>query len=93
MFCARDRHRRPRRHLAGGILRWLQLTAMEWLDEHRMTVIEVPVRIGLFGLGVAFVHALGVDSTIVRTLIAGLALKRAPKKQPRQKKQHGRHAR
>jgi hypothetical protein len=65
---------------AAEVVRQLQLGAMEWLEENRTTLIEVPFRIGLFGLGLAFVHALGVDGHLVTTLIAGLALKRAPKK-------------
>jgi hypothetical protein len=58
---------------AAEITRWLQRTVVEYLKESRTAVINVPVRIGLFGLGVAFVHALGIDSVIVDTLIAGLA--------------------
>jgi hypothetical protein len=70
---------------AAEVARQLQLGAMEWLEQNRMTVIEVPFRIGLFGLGVAFVHALGVDSNFVTTLIAGLSLRRAPKRQSQHK--------
>jgi hypothetical protein len=65
---------------AAECARWLQRTVAEWLDENRTTVVEVPFRIGLFGMGLAFVHALGVDSSLVTTLVAGLALKRAPRK-------------
>ena len=71
---------------AAGVVRQLQLGAMEWLEENRTTVFEVPFRIGLFGLGVAFLHALGVDSNLVTTLIAGLALKRAKKSEQEKKK-------
>jgi hypothetical protein len=39
-------------------------------------LIDVPV---LFGLGLAFVHAVGIDGHLVTGLIAGLALKQAPK--------------
>jgi hypothetical protein len=65
---------------AAEVVQQLQQGVMEWLAKNRTTLIEVPVRIGLFGLGLAFVHALGVDGHLVTTLIAGLALKQAPKR-------------
>jgi hypothetical protein len=74
------------------VVRQLQLGAIEWLEKNRTTVFEVPFRIGLFGLGLAFVHALGVDGHLVTTLIAGLALKQAPKKSKRSSK-HRKRAR
>jgi hypothetical protein len=64
---------------AAKVVGQLQEGVMEWLKENRTTLIEVPIRIGLFGLGLTFVHALGVDDNLVTTLIAGLALKKAPK--------------
>lgn len=68
---------------AAEVARQLQLGAIEWLEQNRTTLIEVPIRMGLFGLGLAFVHALGVDGNLVTTLIAGLALKQAPKSRKR----------
>jgi hypothetical protein len=65
---------------AAEVVQHLQQGVMEWLEENRTTLIEVPVRIGVFGLGLAFVHALGVDGHLVTTLIAGLALKQAPRR-------------
>jgi hypothetical protein len=62
---------------AAEVVRQLQLGAMEWLEKNRMTVFEVPFRIGLFGLGLAFVHALGVDNHFVEGLIAYLVRKSA----------------
>ncbi|MGP0085782.1 MAG: DUF1488 family protein [Steroidobacteraceae bacterium] len=66
---------------AAEVARQLQLSAMEWLEANRTMVIDVPVRLGLFGLGVAFLHALGVDSTAVTASLAYLAgLRSAPRK-------------
>jgi len=41
----------------------------QWLDESGTMVIERPVRITLFSLGVAFLHSIGADGTAA---IAGL---------------------
>jgi hypothetical protein len=62
---------------AAQVVRQLQLGTMEWLEKNRMTVFEVPFRIGLFGLGLAFVHALGVDNHFVEGLIGFLVRKSA----------------
>jgi hypothetical protein len=51
----------------------LQKTVTEWLEANRTMVIDVPVRLGLFGLSVAFVHLLGIDSTAVTASLAYLA--------------------
>jgi hypothetical protein len=58
---------------AAGAARWLQQAAMEWLEANRTMVIDVPVRLGLFGFSVAFVHQLGIDSTAVTASLAYLA--------------------
>jgi hypothetical protein len=50
----------------------LQHTIGEYLTKNRTTVIDTPFKIGAFGLGIALVHSLGVDSTVVDTLIAGI---------------------
>jgi hypothetical protein len=41
----------------------LQIGAMEWLQANRTTVFEGVFRLGLFGLGIAFVAALGIEVT------------------------------
>jgi hypothetical protein len=58
---------------AANTARWLQKTVMEWLETNRTMVIDVPVRLTLFGLSVAFVHLLGVDNTAVTASLAYLA--------------------
>jgi hypothetical protein len=46
---------------AAEIARELQVGAMEWLQANRTTVFEGAFRLGLFGLGIAFVSALGIE--------------------------------
>jgi hypothetical protein len=58
---------------ASDIARWLQKTVTDWLETNRTMVIDVPVRLGLFGLAVAFAHQLGVDGTAVTASLAYLA--------------------
>jgi hypothetical protein len=58
---------------AADAARWLQKAATEWLEANRTMVIDVPVRLGLFGLSVAFVQQLGIDSTAVTASLAYLA--------------------
>jgi hypothetical protein len=58
---------------AADTARWLQRTVTEWLETNRTMVIDVPVRLGLFGLAVAFVHQLGADGTAVTAGLAYLA--------------------
>ncbi len=48
---------------AAEIARELQAGAMEWLQANRTTVFEGAFRLGLFGLGIAFVSALGIEVT------------------------------
>jgi hypothetical protein len=72
---------------AGEIARQLNLGLMEWLEENRALVIEVPIRISLFGLGVAFLHSIGADYAAAIVGLTALALKRAPKTRARSEKQ------
>jgi hypothetical protein len=58
---------------AADTARRLQEAVTQWLETNRTMVIDVPVRLGLFGLGVGFVHLLGVDSTAVTAGLAYLA--------------------
>ena len=63
------------------IAKHLHLGFMEWLEENRTLVIDVPIKIGLFGLGAAFLHSIGADSA---TAIGSLAwLLRRPAKSAR----------
>jgi hypothetical protein len=66
---------------AADTARWLQKTVTEWLETNRTMVIDVPVRLGLFGLGITFVHLLGIDGAAVTASLAYLAGLRSP--QPR----------
>jgi hypothetical protein len=68
---------------AGEIARQLNLGLMEWLAENRTLVIDIPLRVGLFGLGVAFLHSIGADSTAAIAGLTALALKRAPQTRAR----------
>jgi hypothetical protein len=63
---------------AAEIARWLQKAATDWLEANNTMVIDVPIRLGLFGFGIAFVHALGIDSTAVTAGLAYLAGLRSP---------------
>ena len=49
----------------------------EWFEENRSTAIDVPIRLGLFGTGVAFLHWINADSFVA---VGGLAtiLRRKP---------------
>jgi hypothetical protein len=54
---------------AGEIARGLQRVLVKWLDESGTIIVERPLRITLFSLGVAFLHLIGADSV---TAIGGL---------------------
>jgi hypothetical protein len=58
---------------AADAARWLQKAMTEWLEANRTMVIDVPVRLNLFGFSVAFVHQLGIDNTAVTASLAYLA--------------------
>src|SRR5215472_15783384 len=63
---------------AGKIAEQLHVGLIEWIEENRTMVVDVPIRIGLFGLGAMFLHAVGADSV---TAIGSLAwLLRRPAK-------------
>ena len=71
---------------AGKIAEHLHLRLMEWLEANRTLVIDVPIKLGLFGAGVAFLHSIGADSA---TAIGSLAwLLRAPQNQVRPAGRH-----
>jgi hypothetical protein len=53
---------------------------MEWLEENRTLVIDIPVRVSLFVAGVVFLHSLGADSAVAIGGLVGLALKGSLKK-------------
>jgi hypothetical protein len=79
--------------IAGQVVQQLRLGLMEWLEANRTVVIDVPVRIGLFGLGVAFLHSIGADSGWAVTAVGTLALKGksvAPKPKARGNARRGR---
>jgi hypothetical protein len=68
---------------AAEVARQLQLGAMEWLKKNRTTIFDVPIRIGLIGIGLTFVHE--IAGPYVAGLTAYLARKTskgadAPKK-------------
>jgi hypothetical protein len=65
---------------AAEIAHQLNLGVMEWLEDHRTTVIDVPIRFGLFGLGMVFMHALGVEGNAVTAAVAYFAGKRGTAK-------------
>ena len=63
---------------AGKIARQLHVGLMECLEANRTLVSEIPIRVGLFGLGVAFLHSIGADSLGAIGGLTALALRRAP---------------
>jgi hypothetical protein len=69
---------------AAAVARQLQLGMMEWLEEYRTTIFDVPIRLGLIGLGLTFVNE--ISGPYVASLTAYLAKKtskpraNAPKK-------------
>jgi hypothetical protein len=68
---------------AGKIARQLHFGLMEWLEDNRTMVIEVPIRITLFGLCVALLHSLGADSTAAIAGLTTLLLRGEKKKKQR----------
>jgi hypothetical protein len=63
---------------AQTIVSTLQSWTMEYLEANRMKVIEVPIKYGLFGLGIAFLTAIGVEPDMIR-FVSGVALGRLSK--------------
>jgi hypothetical protein len=57
---------------AGKIADWLHAATMEFLEKHRTTVVEIPVRIGFLGVGLVFLHSLGADSVAALTALTPL---------------------
>jgi len=47
---------------AADVAHGLHLRLMEWLEENRTTLFEVPFRVGIFAAGVAFLYYIGADS-------------------------------
>jgi hypothetical protein len=64
---------------AGEIARQLHLALFEWLEKDRTMIVEVPVRLALFGAGVAFLHSIGADGVAAITALTTLVLKRGSK--------------
>ena len=56
---------------AAEVVQRLHFGLMEWLEDNRTAVFEVPFRVGIFLTGVAFLHSLGADS---ETAIGALGL-------------------
>jgi hypothetical protein len=56
---------------AAEVVQRLHFGLMEWLEDNRTAVFEVPFRVGIFLTGVAFLHSLGADSA---TAIGALGL-------------------
>jgi len=74
---------------AGKIAEQLHLGLMEWLEANRTLCIEVPIRLALFGAGMAFLHSIGADGITAITALTTLVFKRgsAPGKPiPRKKR-------
>jgi hypothetical protein len=72
---------------AGKIAKQLNLGLMEWLEANRTLVIEVPIRITLFGLGVAFLHSIGADGIPAITALTTLVLKRGGNQEQQEKEE------
>jgi hypothetical protein len=68
---------------AGKIVGELHGAMVEWLAEHRTMVIDVPIRLALFGLGVTFLHGIGADGVAAIGALTALVLRRAPKRAPK----------
>jgi hypothetical protein len=60
---------------AAKIASELRLALVEWLEQNRMVIIDVPVRLALFGTGVAFLHSIGADGAAAITGLIALAFK------------------
>ena len=69
---------------AAEVVRQLQLGAMEWLEKNRTTVIEVPFRIGLFGFGLTFLHAIGLDGAVATYMLGRFVFRGGPTKTARE---------
>jgi hypothetical protein len=65
---------------AGEIIRRLQLTAMEWLEKEKDTVIDISFRLSLFCSGMIFLHSFGIYDTASTGVLGGLVLKGGSKK-------------
>jgi hypothetical protein len=65
--------------LAGQIARQLHIGMMEWLEQNRTQVFDIPIRMGFFGLVVAFLSSIGADSNAAIAGLIALVLRRAPK--------------
>jgi hypothetical protein len=61
---------------AAQAAQWLQGCLVEWLEKNRTKVIDVPLRIGVFGLGVSFLSSIGADSLAAIGALVTLILKR-----------------
>jgi len=61
---------------AGKIADELRRALVEWLEENRTMVFDVPVKIALFGAGVAFLHSIGADSFTAIGGLTALVLRR-----------------
>jgi hypothetical protein len=65
---------------AGEIIRRLQLTAMEWLEKEKDTVIDISFRFSLFCSGMIFLHSYGIYDPATTGVLGGLVLKSGSKK-------------
>jgi hypothetical protein len=61
---------------AAKIAKQLHLALMEWVEENRTTIVEVPIRLGLFALGIEFLHSISADGIAAVTALTTLILKR-----------------
>ena len=72
---------------AANVVQQLHFGLMEWLEENRKAVFDVPyLKVGVFLIGVAFLHSLGADSaTAIGAL--GLLVKSTASKKNKKKRQ------
>jgi hypothetical protein len=61
---------------AATVARELHSSLMQWLDENQTLIVDVPIRLGLFGAGVAYLHMIGADGAVALTALTALLLKR-----------------
>jgi hypothetical protein len=65
---------------AADVAHGLHLRLMEWLEENRTTLFEVPFRVGIFLTGVIFLHSVGADSTAAIAAVGVLVKSTGSKK-------------
>src|SRR5262249_12961051 len=64
----------------------LHLGLMEWLEVNRTWVVDIPMRMTFYGLGISFLHFIGADSFAAVAGLTALVFRRAPRTKVASKK-------